>query len=234
MNSGDLKKAVYSAYRLSSIAGAISRMVGWSSVVKATMFNDDLYGLKKSGTGILHYLFLKSMNAYVAISRDLIDEFKANGFQSNRIYHIPNGVDTDRFRPADKNEKFELREKLDLPLHKIILLSVGVFDNRKNMGWLIKEWNDHNGFDDGSYLLAVGPQSRDDTDGRFIASLREIASKRESNMRILDYVENIEQYYRAADAFVLPSTNEGMPNVILEAMASGLPCLATASSIDKY
>jgi glycosyltransferase involved in cell wall biosynthesis len=223
---------LHGAHYLSSIVGPISRIVGWPTIVKATMANNDLCGLKRSAAGFFHYFFLKTISAYIAISYDLAREFQASGFQNERIYHIPNGVDTDRFRPPGVQEKVELRNKLNLPALKRILLSIGVFDHRKNIGWLIKEWESRDGYDRDSFLLAVGPQSREDWHGLFLKSLREIAAKRK-DIRVLEHVDDIENYYRAADIFVLPSTNEGLPNVILEAMASGLPCLATRSSGTK-
>jgi glycosyltransferase involved in cell wall biosynthesis len=224
---------VHGAHYLNSVAGPISRIVGWRSIVKATMSNDDLYGLNKSAAGFLHHLFLKNINAYVAISRNLQSEFEIRGFQHDRIYHIPNGVDTNRFQPADEQEKADLREKLGLPVYRRIFLSVGVFDNRKNIGWLVREWDRQNGYGVDGFLLAIGPQSREDRDGSLFNSLRQIARKPNSNMQVLDYSDKIEFYYRAADFFILPSTNEGLPNVILEAMASGLPCLATRSPGSK-
>ena len=41
---------------------------------------------------------------------------------------------------------------------------------------------------------------------------------------------SIEDYYRTTDLFILPSQNEGMPNVVLEAMSCGLPCVVTRIS----
>ena len=220
----------HGAYYINSVVGPIAKLVGWKSLVKSTMSNNDLSGLKKSASGILHYFFLKMVDAYIAISSDLVQEFKENGFDKKRIHYIPNGVDTVRFHPANASEKKEIRQRLDLPLDRQILLSVGVFDHRKNIGWLIKEWEKTDGFGTDNFLLAIGPQSREDKGGKFLNSLKEIISDRSNDMMLLDHVDNIDEYYRASDIFILPSINEGLPNVVLEAMASGLPCIATRAS----
>ncbi|MBW1793723.1 MAG: glycosyltransferase family 4 protein [Deltaproteobacteria bacterium] len=223
----------HGAYYTNSIVGPLARLVGWKSLVKASMADNDLFGIKASLAGQIHYSFLRKVDICVAISRDLKSEFLSAGFPSERVYYIPNGVDTERFRPASLPGKSKLRRALGLPLDAPVALTVGVFDHRKNIGWLIEQWAKHDAFGTGTILLAIGPQSREDPDGRFLRSLRNLASKRPGILRLMDQVEDIERYYQVADLFVLPSTNEGMPNVVLEAMASGLPCVATVVSGTK-
>ena len=223
----------HGAYYFNSIVGPLAMLVGWKSLVKASMANNDLFGLKTSVFGHMHHLFLKTVNAYVAISRDLEGEFYRAGLPKERVYYIPNGVDTIRFHPIDADEKSSLRAALDLPLEHPLALTVGVFDQRKNIGWLMEQWAKNDAFGTGAVLLAIGPQSREDPDGRFLNSLRKLAAKKPGILRLMDQVEDIERYYQVADLFVLPSTNEGMPNVVLEAMASGLPCVATKVSGTK-
>ena len=194
------------------------------------MFDSDLNGIKQNGAGYLHYCFLRWVDHYIAISKDLVKEFQSKGFDPAKIQYIPNGVDTRRFSPVSGKEKIRLRKKLRLPEDKIIFLSAGVFDKRKNIGWLIQEWCKNKGYNDNNYLLAVGPQSREDKQGRFLDGLRQIAAMQKKRIQLMGHVDNIDDYYKAADIFILPSTNEGLPNVVLEAMSSGLPCIATRAS----
>ena len=223
----------HGAYYTNSIVGPLAKVFHWKSLVKASMADNDLFGLKTSLSGHIHHLFLKMVNAYVATSHDLESEFYRAGLPKERVYCIPNGVDTVRFHPIDADEKRSLRATLDLPLERPLTLTVGVFDQRKNIGWLMEQWAKNDAFGTGAVLLAIGPQSREDPDGRFLNSLRKLAAKKSGILRLMDQVEDIERYYQVADLFVLPSTNEGMPNVVLEAMASGLPCVATKVSGTK-
>ncbi len=220
----------HGAHYINSAVGPISKMLGWKSLVKSTLYNNDLYGMKHRLSGKLHYTFLKMINAYIGISSDLVREFKGYGFSFKKIYYIPNGVDFDRFSASEQKHRIRLRKELGLPEKMKIVLSVGVFDKRKNIGWLIETWPHINQAESKYFLLAIGPQSREDADGVFLDSLKKIEKSYQSNMKIIGHVEEIENYYRAADIFILPSKNEGLPNVILEAMASGLPCLTTRAS----
>lgn len=220
----------HGAYYTNCFVGPLARLAGWKSIVKASLADGDLHGIDASLAGRIHGTFLRSIDACIAISCDLEREFRTAGVRENRIHYLPNGVDTDRFRPASPGEREELRRMLGVPTDRPLVLTAGVFDRRKNIGWLIEEWARHKGFTTEASLLAVGPQSREDADGSFLASLRELAGKNEGIVRIMGQVNDIERYYRAADAFILPSHSEGMPNVVLEAMASGVPCVASRVS----
>jgi glycosyltransferase involved in cell wall biosynthesis len=220
----------HGAYYTNSIIGPLAKLSGCKSLIKASLADNDLYGLGNSLAGRVHFRFLRMVNAYVAISKELEQEFISFDLPPGKIYYLPNGVDIKRFHPLAPEKKKTLRKALGLPEEKRIVLTVGVFDERKNIGWLIEKWVRHNTFDSGAILVAIGPQSREDEGGSFINSLRRLADENAMIVRLMAEVTNIENFYQAADVFVLPSLSEGMPNVVLEAMSSGLPCISTRVS----
>ncbi len=135
------------------------------------------------------------------------------------------GVDTAAFRP--RPDRAELRAKLDLPLHKKILLYVGRLAPDKNIALLLAAFEKLNDDHPGAYhLVVVGdgplrrvlPATRQRTDG----ALTWRSYLQENNL--------LAEYYRAADIFVHPGVCETFGLVILEAQACGLPCVGVRGS----
>ncbi len=220
----------HGAYYSCSIVGPLARLTGMGSIVKASLANDDLQDLSRPIIGTIHGRLLRRVDAYVATSQDLVEEFRSGGLPPQRIRYLPNGVDTQRFRPGEAAGKAALREALSLSAHKPIALYVGVMDQRKNIEWLAQTWVANRAFGTGAQLLAVGPRSRDDVDGGLIERLHALSGAHPDFFQLRGFTNDIAELYQAVDVLVLPSSKEGLPNVILEAMACGLPCVATDAS----
>ena len=214
----------HGAYLRNSFIGPLSRFFGKKSLVKVSLADNDLHGMGKGKSGWLHKKFISQVDRYISISKRITRELADYDLPDNKIREIPNGVNTDMFYPAGIEDKLALRKKYNLPEDRTIFLYVGVIDERKNVKWLIDQWKEFAGID-AAFLLVVGPVSREDKNGLFYNSLRSNEETLKDRLRFMKYTDSIEDLYRTADVFILPSMNEGMPNVVLEAMASGLPCL---------
>jgi phosphatidylinositol alpha-1,6-mannosyltransferase len=220
----------HGAYFTNSFIGPLARMTGLKSLVKASLANDDLEDLSRPMVGTVHRLMLRSIDAYVGISQDLVQEFRAGGLQPQKIHHVPNGVDTDRFHLLPAAQVPMLRTALGIPVAQPIALYVGVLDQRKNVLWLAEQWVTNDAFGTGALLLAVGPQGRDDADGALRARLAELARAHPGLFALHDFHVDVLPYYQCANLLLLPSFKEGLPNVVLEAMACSLPCVAACAS----
>ena len=128
------------------------------------------------------------------------------GIPSEKIFVIPNYIDTDLFRPMDI-EKVSGR-----------LIFVGRFTEQKNLLNLLKAVKDLPEIE----LVLIG-------DGPLEGTLREFARRHNVNVIFKGRVPNeqLPALLNTAEAFVLPSLYEGNPKALLEAMACGLPVIAT-------
>ena len=156
---------------------------------------------------------------FVTVSRDLARWLASDvGISPAKITHIYNGVDTDAFSPGDQHEA---RKVLGLPHEPIVMGTVGRLDPVKDHRGLIEAFHRLAGRRD-TQLLIVG-------DGPCRPELEHLASELglRGRVRLLGERDDINVILRALDIFILPSLGEGISNAILEAMATGLPVVAT-------
>lgn len=159
---------------------------------------------------------------FTAVSPHVLEELEEIGIERERIIYIPNGADTGRFKPS-ANKK-ELRNKFNLPENKLILLSLGKIAERKQPNKLIEVFS----FIEKSskdVILVVGG------DGELLGKTKRLAQKKGlPNVIFLGYVDHEKDapdLYAASDYYIMTSKWEGQPLTLLEAMASGLPCIVS-------
>lgn len=145
------------------------------------------------------------VDTFVAISSDLERELELRGVGDDRRATIPNGVDTDRFRPATR------RRRNDVP----IVIAHGRLAPEKRLGELAGRWHEVTEHHPGAVLrlVGVGP---DETAVTGITGVEWLGQR-----------DDVDELLRQADVYVSASRAEGLSNSLLEAMATALPCVVT-------
>ena len=186
---------------------------------------DDLDG-RNARHQVMRRLFKPLVSHYIAVSRDLESYLRQKvGVPGSRVAQIYNGVDSERFHPAG-----ERRE--DVPCagfagtDKFVIGTVGRMQEVKDQLTLARAFarlvRDIPGGDQRLRLVMIG-------DGPLRERVRVLLAN--AGVEQLAWLpgerDDVPRMMRSFDLFVLPSLAEGISNTILEAMASGLPVLAT-------
>ncbi len=143
----------------------------------------------------------------------------------------PNGVDVDRFRPADSAERSGLRREHGWADSDRVIVFVGFFSRDKRPDLLFRAWQRAAGNGVRAKLVYIGATASPyfEVDRSIAHGIREQAAAmgRAADVVFVDSTHAAERFYRAADAFVLSSIREANPLSLLEAMSCGLPCIAS-------
>lgn len=151
------------------------------------------------------------------VKRDIMSNYQIAG---ERISVLCNGVDLRRFHPQKRVQFGQaVRALWKIPLGAPLVLFVGSGFRRKGLERLLTIWNAPELAR--AYLLVVG---RDSRLKRYRTWAESVAPGR---IVFAGQQDEIEKYYGAADAVALPSLQEAFGNVVLEALASGLPVLVS-------
>jgi glycosyltransferase involved in cell wall biosynthesis len=152
-----------------------------------------------------------------ALSEQIAADLLQLGVPANRVVQIPNGLDTARWVQRSEEGQAAARLALGLPADSVVVLYAGRFAREKGVPDLLDTWAVTPQLRKAALVL-VGAPAPDDPIGPVDVDERVI---------LRDWTDEIQEYYRASDIFVLPSYAEGMANALLEAMACGLAVVAT-------
>jgi glycosyltransferase involved in cell wall biosynthesis len=167
----------------------------------------------------------------VVVSSDVMLENLRELGVKTRIEVISHGVDLTRFFPHPGGAAHApVRRRLQLAPKDEIVLFVGPISRRKGVDILASAWQRVAVARPRAHLVLVGPEPSGTAHGDaepFSRTVKEALQRGPGSdrVRFTGPVSDVEEYMRAADLFVFPSRREGMPNVVLEAFASAVPCI---------
>lgn len=206
----------------------VARWLGRPVVLKTPLLSADgaAYRLGEGRIGRALTSVHRSVAAIVVLSRELEERVRSDPAVGGRAVRIPNGVDPRSFAPPGVEEKAALRAALGLPRDAFVVVTCGEISDRKNPVALVRAGARlrHRP----AILVVAGPPGPESADAR--AMQQAVAALPEGvEARLLGAIppEEVPRWLAAADVLTLTSRNEGLPNSLLEGMATGLPCIAT-------
>jgi glycosyltransferase involved in cell wall biosynthesis len=172
----------------------------------------DFKVLKEVKFGRLFLRLIRNVDAIISVCKKSSEEILENGFSKETLVEIPNGIDTSKFLGDTFRGRKNIRN----------ITYVGRLDSYKGVNYLLA------GFKEllskvGNIKLTIVGSGPDET----------VLKNMARDLNIIDGVafkgrqEDVLSELDSTDIFVLPSLSEGMPNVLLEAMACELPVVAT-------
>lgn len=150
----------------------------------------------------------------VMVKNDIIRCFQVPEEKFAVIY---NAIDCQRFRPATPAERQQSRAQLSLPDEAKVFIYVGSGFERKGLHASITALAATD-----AHLIIVG---QDKQQSRYVSLARSLGC--EKRVHFVGVQHNVIPYYHAADGLMLPTLYDPFPNVILEAMACGLPVITS-------
>lgn len=183
--------------------------------------------------GRLAFWCYAQVDCFVGVSPYLHERYLASRLPEEKFRLIPGGIDLRRFHPpADPDERRRLRQELRLPDRLPLILFVGFFSHDKRPRLLFDAWSRLQGDripPTGLVFVGATRSPYFEVDAGLADAIRAEARRLglADRVRFVEATHEIEKFYRAVDLFVLPSARESMSMALVEAMASGLPCIAS-------
>ena len=210
------------------MGSVIARLAASSSRNKGTKVIYTVHGFHFfKGAPKINWLLYYPIEKVLSAKTDLLltmntEDFSvAKKFKAKRVINVNGvGMDISCFTPASDIEKKEIRKEFKLKDNDIFAVSVAQLIPRKNHKVLIEATAKLNNPNFHLFILGDGAQE---------AELKMLCKSLnvEDNVHFLGFRRDVYRICRAADIFLFASLQEGLPVAIMEAMACGLPIIAS-------
>ncbi len=151
-------------------------------------------------------------NGIIYCAQSALQQHQAFGFGNSQQHVIPNGIEIERFqfRPVTEHSP-------------LIVGFAGRFHPAKGYAYLVETIAQLRGYPLRFKIAGRGANLNNPE----LAALFEQYQVDPNQVELLDQVEDMPNFYASLDLFLMTSITEGFPNVLVEAMASGVPCITT-------
>ena len=148
------------------------------------------------------------------VKQDILRHFTLD---AGKIHVIHNAIDSQRFQPATEQLRHAARQQLTLPQDATVMIYVGSGFERKGLKAAIEAVASSD-----RYLVVVGQD-------KHLARYQQLANQLNclDRLRFVGVQQDVQPFYHAADALLLPTLYDPFPNVVLEAMACGLAVITS-------
>ncbi|HEY7347999.1 MAG TPA: murein biosynthesis integral membrane protein MurJ [Ktedonobacterales bacterium] len=204
--------------------GPLNPSLPFLQVEEHSWAGSDLQTLRRSQwlAGLTLWLLKYCGAVFIAISTRIQTTLQKIGFRPKRIALLPNGIDLDQYKEYALGVSMRLAAQ---PTEAPKVVCAARFNYVKGLDVLIHAWREvHAALPEARLLLVGGGTLRYQLEA--LAAALDLSQ----SIEFIDLTQDVRPFLAEADLFVLPSRFEGMPNALLEAMACGLPCVATRVS----
>jgi len=215
------KPDVVNSYEIhANLLARVSRASAWSHVPLVCSARSTNEG------GWVRMLAYRVTDHWTSITTSVcqagVDRYVAVGAAPpGRIVYVPNGVDVNRFCP-DELLRAAARRSLGIPDDQPTVLAVGRFDAVKNHAGMLRAFALIIKQHPNAILLLAGKGPLQDSARTLVDELH-----LSSSVRFLGVRDDVPDLMRASDCYLMSSLWEGLPNVLIQAAASGLPAVVT-------
>ena len=211
------------------IGGVLGRILGKKCKVEKVIYQAHGFHFYKGAPKInwmIYYpiekLLARYTDALITINQEDFElsknEFKLRN--NGKIYYVPGvGIDTTQYKIEEKS-RLAKRNELSLNDNDVALISMGDLIERKNYDIAIRAVAEANNPAIHYFVCGKGPEEKN-----LLAIAKNLGVS--EKLHFLGFRSDIKELLAASDIFLFTTKQEGLPRSMMEAMASGLPCVAS-------
>ena len=172
---------------------------------------------------LINCILFRNINRLIPVANSVKEDVLRNNWfvPDEKLFVLENSIDYERFADVSTAKK-DAKQMLGMPAGALVFGTIGRLVPTKGLSYLIAAFSKVKTQMPQARLVLVG-------DGPCKAELQMQAADAlcGNSVHFLGHRANVERLLKGMDVFILASVAEGMPRVLLEAMAAGVPCVAT-------